>query len=34
MPFLETQNSFWIIIAIMMTGCLAMLVYFSKKKWL
>jgi magnesium transporter len=34
MPFLETQNSFWIIIAIMMTGCLTMLVYFSKKKWL
>lgn len=34
MPLLEAENGFWIIIAIMMAGCLAMLIYFSRKKWL
>jgi len=34
MPFVETDNGFWIIIVIMLTGCLGMLAFFEKKKWL
>lgn len=34
MPFVNTPNGFWIIIAIMATGCLGMLLFFEKKKWL
>ncbi|MCU0679009.1 MAG: magnesium transporter CorA family protein [Planctomycetes bacterium] len=34
MPFVDTPNGFWVIIAIMLTGCLGMLLYFEKKKWL
>ncbi|MDD5295233.1 MAG: CorA family divalent cation transporter, partial [Patescibacteria group bacterium] len=34
MPFAETKNGFWIIIAIMLTGSLGMLAFFEKKKWL
>lgn len=34
MPFMETENGFWVIIGIMLFGCLAMLLFFVKKKWL
>lgn len=34
MPFIETENGFWIIIAIMLTGCFGMLIFFERKKWL
>lgn len=34
MPFVNTDNGFWIIIAIMLTGCLGMLLFFERKKWL
>ncbi|MFH1427115.1 MAG: magnesium transporter CorA family protein [Patescibacteria group bacterium] len=34
MPFVETENGFWVIIVIMLTGCLGMLLFFEKKKWL
>ena len=34
MPFVETTNGFWIIIAFMLTGCLCMLLFFERKKWL
>jgi len=34
MPFVETESGFWIIIAIMLIGCLGMLAFFEKKKWL
>lgn len=34
MPFVNSENGFWIIIAIMMTGCLIMLLIFERKKWL
>lgn len=34
MPFVESQNGFWIIIAIMLTACLCMLLFFERKKWL
>ncbi len=34
MPFMDTENGFWIIIAFMLTGCLGMLLFFEKKKWL
>jgi len=34
MPFVETDNGFWIIIAIMLVGCLGMLLFFERKKWL
>ena len=34
MPFLETENGFWVIMAFMLTGCLGMILIFTKKKWL
>jgi magnesium transporter len=34
MPFINNENGFWIIISIMFVGCLGMLVFFEKKKWL
>ena len=34
MPFVNTDNGFWVIIVIMLTGSLAMLVFFWRKKWL
>ena len=34
MPFIHTENGFWIIIVIMLTGCLGMLFFFERKKWL
>lgn len=34
MPFIISPNGFWIIIAIMLVGCLSMVLYFEKKKWL
>lgn len=34
MPFLNTENGFWIIIVLMLTGCFGMLLFFAKKKWL
>jgi len=34
MPFVETENGFWVIIVIMLMGCLGMLAFFQKKKWL
>lgn len=34
MPFVDAPNGFWIIILIMLTGCLGMLLFFEKKKWL
>ena len=34
MPFMDIENGFWIIIAVMLTGCLGMLLFFEKKKWL
>ncbi len=34
MPFMDTENGFWIIIAFMLIGCLGMLLFFERKKWL
>lgn len=34
MPFVNSPNGFWIIIAVMFTGCMIMLLIFEKKKWL
>ncbi len=34
MPFTETENGFWIIIVVMLIGCLGMLAFFEKKRWL
>lgn len=34
MPFMQSANGFWIIIAIMVMGSLGMLLIFEKKKWL
>lgn len=34
MPFMNAENGFWIIIAIMMAGSFGMLFIFKKKKWL
>ncbi|MEA3398446.1 MAG: magnesium transporter CorA family protein [Patescibacteria group bacterium] len=34
MPFLDTENGFWVIISFMLLGCLGMIIFFSKKKWL
>jgi len=34
MPFMDTPNGFWIIIGIMLAGCLGMIIFFEKKKWL
>ncbi|MCG2697854.1 magnesium transporter CorA family protein [Candidatus Parcubacteria bacterium] len=34
MPFTESKDGFWIIIAIMLLGCFCMLLFFKKKKWL
>ncbi|MEA3463594.1 MAG: magnesium transporter CorA family protein [Patescibacteria group bacterium] len=34
MPFVNNENGFWIIIIIMLIGCLGMLVFFERKKWL
>jgi magnesium transporter len=34
MPFMDTENGFWVIITFMLTGCLGMLLFFEKKKWL
>lgn len=34
MPFMNTQNGFWMIIGIMLFGSLCMLVFFKRKKWL
>ena len=34
MPFIHTENGFWIIIVIMLTGCLGMLFFFERKTFL
>jgi len=34
MPLLHTQNGFWIVIFVMLAGCMGMLLFFEKKKWL
>jgi len=34
MPFMHTENGFWIIIVVMMIGSLTMLLFFEKKRWL
>lgn len=34
MPFTNHENGFWIIIIIMLIGCLGMLIFFEKKKWM
>lgn len=34
MPFVNSPNGFWAIIGMMLAGCLGMLVYFYKKRWL
>jgi len=34
MPFAEHENGFWLIIVIMLVGCLGMLIFFERKKWL
>ncbi|MDP3043496.1 MAG: magnesium transporter CorA family protein [bacterium] len=34
MPFMDSDNGFWMIIIIMLMCCLGMLVFFKKKKWL
>jgi magnesium transporter len=34
MPFVDTPNGFWVIIAFMLTSCFGMLLIFEKKKWL
>ncbi len=34
MPFIDNENGFWIIIVAMMIGCLGMLLFFKRKRWL
>lgn len=34
MPLIDAENGFWIIITIMLIGCLGMLLFFERKKWL
>ncbi len=34
MPFVNNPYGFWIVLSIMTVGCLGMIIYFSKKKWL
>jgi len=34
MPFVNHPLGFWLIIGIMMVGCIGMLFFFAKKKWL
>jgi magnesium transporter len=34
MPFIDSENGFWIIIVLMGIGCLGMLLFFEKKGWL
>jgi len=34
MPFVNHPFGFWIIIIVMMIGCLGMLIFFERKKWL
>jgi len=34
MPFINHENGFWVIIVIMLFGCLCMILFFEKKKWL
>lgn len=34
MPFIREDNGFWLVIGIMLIGCLGMLWFFKKKKWL
>ncbi len=34
MPFIETENGFWIVISAMAVGCVGMLIFFKRKKWL
>lgn len=34
MPFIESKYGFWIIIGFMGLGCIAMLIYFKKKRWI
>lgn len=34
MPFTDNQNGFWIVMSLMFAGCLGMLIFFKKKKWL
>lgn len=34
MPFVDRPHGFWVIIGIMLAGCLGMLLFFKRKKWL
>jgi magnesium transporter len=34
MPFMNMDNGFWMIIAIMLSAGLGMLLFFERKKWL
>lgn len=34
MPFIGIENGFWIIILMMLTGCIGMLIYFKKRRWM
>lgn len=34
MPFIDTPNGFWIVISVMLAGCIGMLIFFKRKKWL
>jgi Mg2+ and Co2+ transporter CorA len=34
MPFIDSENGFWIVIVLMGIGCLGMLLFFEKKGWL
>ena len=34
MPFLNSPYDFWIVVSIMFVGCLGMIMFFYKKKWL
>jgi magnesium transporter len=34
MPFMDSEHGFWIVISIMLLGCVGMIIFFAKKKWL
>ncbi len=34
MPFLKTENGFWIVVSAMAAGSVGMLIFFKRKKWL
>lgn len=34
MPFVNSEHGFWAIISFMFVGCIGMLIYFKKKRWI